>query len=402
MERQIDWLKTQGITEVTILIGYLGNVIADYFGNGTNYGISIQYINEDEPLGTAGGLFFYRPDNDDPILLINGDIVFDIDLEKMLEFHKKHESDITLLTHPNNHPYDSALIETNDEGRVIKWLNKEDARQDYKNRVNAGIHLLEQKTIQSIHNMDKPQKIDLDRIIIKPNIGKYRIFAYDSPEYVKDMGTPDRYYAVCRDYQNGLIERKNLQKKQKAVFLDRDGTINKLKDFITQSDEIELLEGAAEAVEKINQSGYLAILITNQPVIARGECSIEELRHIHNRLERLLGEKHAYLDDIFFCPHHPDKGFEGERPEYKIVCECRKPKPGLIYRAAELYHIDLTNSYMIGDHKNDIQAGIAAGCKTGYINTDAIPDLDIHADYYGSSLIEIVERILYDNNESSI
>jgi len=120
----------------------------------------------------------------------------------------------------------------------------------------------------------------------------------------------------------------------------------------------------AEAIRMINRSGYLAIVVTNQPVIARGEVTWEMLNEIHRKMETLLGEQGAYLDDIFVCPHHPDKGFPGERPEYKVNCDCRKPKPGLLLRAAEKYNIDLSDSWMIGDRPQDAAAGAAAGCQT--------------------------------------
>jgi D,D-heptose 1,7-bisphosphate phosphatase len=140
-------------------------------------------------------------------------------------------------------------------------------------------------------------------------------------------------------------------------------TINVSKGFISKAKDLELLPGAAEAIRGINNSGYLAIVITNQPVIARGEASLEDLEEIHNKLETDLGRAGAYLDDIFFCPHHPDKGFPGERPEYKIDCSCRKPKPGLFFQAAKKYNIDLSQSYMIGDEEKDREAANAAGCK---------------------------------------
>ena len=109
-------------------------------------------------------------------------------------------------------------------------------------------------------------------------------------------------------------------------------------------------------------------MITNQPVIARGEVTWAQLAEIHRKLETLLGWQGAYVDDIFVCPHHPDKGFRGECPEYKIICDCRKPKPGLLLQAAESYNIDLSESWMVGDSPQDMEAGRAAGCKTVQIS----------------------------------
>jgi D-glycero-D-manno-heptose 1,7-bisphosphate phosphatase len=177
------------------------------------------------------------------------------------------------------------------------------------------------------------------------------------------MGTPERFHQVEADYRNGIVQAKNLHNKQKAIFLDRDGTINKYVGFLRDINELELIDGVSKAIKMINQSGYLAIVVTNQPVIARGEVSWDELHEIHKKMETLLGKEGAYIDGMYICPHHPDKGFEGERPEYKFDCDCRKPKPGLPLQAAKDFNIDLSQSYMIGDSERDVKAGKAAGCK---------------------------------------
>jgi D-glycero-D-manno-heptose 1,7-bisphosphate phosphatase len=211
------------------------------------------------------------------------------------------------------------------------------------------------------------------------------------------MGTPDRYMQVERDFQTGKVRQKNLSEPQKTVFLDRDGTINIFNGFVKKPEDIKLADGAADAIKKINRAGYLAIVITNQPVIARGEVSFEDLEIIHNKMETDLGKFGAYLDDIFYCPHHPGKGFPGERPEYKIECDCRKPKPGLILRAAEKYNIDLSQSYMVGDDERDVQAALAAGVKPVFItvNQNGLSEKSrMEAILTVSSLREFTEKYL--------
>lgn len=196
------------------------------------------------------------------------------------------------------------------------------------------------------------------------------MFCYDSPEYIKDMGTPERYQQVKRDFRNGLVHERNLRHKQKAIFLDRDGTINKYVGFLRNIDDFELLPKSADAIREINKSGYLAIVVTNQPVIARGEVTPGELQNIHNKMETLLGKERAYLDGIYYCPHHPNGGYPGEVPELKIDCGCRKPKPGMLLQAAEDFNIDLSESWMIGDGENDVLAGRNAGCHTALIGME--------------------------------
>ena len=214
------------------------------------------------------------------------------------------------------------------------------------------------------------RKYNYEKDIIVPLINDGKVVSYKSSEYAKDMGTPERYYSVCSDYKEGRVSGKNLRNKQKALFLDRDGTINKYVGFLRNIDDFELIDGVAPAIQKINESGYLAIVVTNQPVIARGEVSFDELEEIHNKMETLLGKEGAYLDAIYYCPHHPHKGYEGERPELKIECKCRKPKPGMLLKAAEEFNIDLSQSWMIGDGENDVIAGINAGCKTVLLSDD--------------------------------
>ena len=285
------------------------------------------------------------------------------------------------MAHPNGHPYDSSLLVTEidapktvggmpeDTHRVIRWMAKEDERTYYKNRVNAGIELISPELLKETmknfvpRHPETPDKIDLDRDVLKPNIPSGKIFAYDTPEYIKDMGTPDRFYETEKDIESGKVHARNLKNKQKAIFLDRDGTINKMVGFVTKPEQFELIEGAAEAIKAINKSGYLAIVVTNQPVIARGDCTFEELQTIHDKMETELGKVGAFVDAIYVCPHHTDKGFEGERPEYKCNCDCRKPKPGLLLLAAKDFNIDLSESYMIGDSHRDIEAGENAGVK---------------------------------------
>ena len=371
LEREIRSLSVQGFKDIILTVGYLADKIIAYFEDGSQFGVKIDYFVEESPLGNAGALFRLREKiGDEPFLLLNADAVFDVDFNRMVAFHQNHGGLVTLFTHPNSHPYDSGLIIADKNGHVEKWLAKEDERpQWYDNRVNAGLHVIDPKVLDiSLKSLEInkesgfPQgKVDLYRQILKPLCGSNVMFCYDSPEYVKDMGTPERFHQVEADYKNGVVQAKNLTNKQKAIFLDRDGTINKYVGFLRNIDDFELIEGVAEAIKLINQSGYLAIVVTNQPVIARGEVTWEGLNEIHKKMATLLGKEGAYVDGIYICPHHPDKGFEGERPEYKIDCDCRKPKPGLLLQAAKDFNIDMSESYMIGDSHRDVEAGENAG-----------------------------------------
>ena len=373
----------------------MGNIIQEYFADGTKFGVNIQYIIEEKPLGTAGALYYLKEKIQGDFVFVFGDLLLDIDWNRFVGFHKKNNGLITLYGHPNSHPYDSDVIVSDENNRVIK-IEPKNIKRDfyYHNFVNAGIYCMSSIILDAVKN---PEKTDLEKKIITEEINKGRVYAYRSTEYIKDIGTPKRLNSAYQDIKNGLLKNKNLKNKQKAIFLDRDGTINVLNGFLSNIDDFEFLPGIAEAIKKINNSEYLVIVATNQPVVARGECTLEKLEQIHMKMELELGKQGAYLDDLFYCPHHPDKGYKGENIEFKIDCNCRKPKTGMLKQAANKYNIDLKQSWFIGDTTMDIKTGINAGTKTILVNTGEA-GLDkkdnVVPDYNFENLLQAVDFIL--------
>ncbi len=400
LQYQIECLKENGVNDIYILIGHLGNVIKDYFKDGSKFGVKISYIEEKEPLGSAGSLYFLKDIIKGDFIFVFGDLMIDVDFKRMIDFHKNHNATITLLSHPNSHPFDSDLIVTDNEDRVVDIDSKHNVRNYfYHNLVNSGVYVVSHQIFDKFFK--ESGKVDFEKDIVKNEIPYKDVYSYHSTEYVKDAGTPDRYYSVCDDVKTGIVKSKNLSKPQKCIFLDRDGTINKFKGLVRNIDDIELEDKAAEGLKNINKSEYLSIVITNQPVIARGEVTVNELDSFHNKIETLLGNEGAYYDDLFYCPHHPDKGFDGEVKELKIDCDCRKPKIGLIIKAKEKYNIDITKSFFVGDTTMDIQTGINAGMKTILVKTGN-KGLDgkyhVKPDYVVNDLSEIIDILKGEHN----
>jgi D,D-heptose 1,7-bisphosphate phosphatase len=379
LHHQVELLVQNGITDIIILVNYLKEPIMSYFGNGSAFGSQITYYEEKEPLGTTGGIKEIEHLLNEDYLVLYGDVMVNIDFSRLILFHRQHKSDCTLVLHPNDHPFDSDLVETDQTDRVIAFHPKPHKQgQWYHNLVNAGIYVFS----PAIHRfIEKGKKADFGKDIFPSIFRKTAMFGYHTTEYLKDMGTPDRLQKVNKDLESGKIEKSSYRHLQPAVFLDRDGVINTERSYISRPEELEIYDFTAPAIRKINQAGYVSVVVTNQSAIARNLCTEEDVQTIHKKLETVLGDQGAWLDAIYYCPHHPDKGFPEENPVYKIECDCRKPATGMFKKAIEKFYIDPATSYMIGDSERDIQAGYNAGCvtigvRTGYgiRKTKLIPD----------------------------
>lgn len=367
--------------------GKLANVIEEYFEDGSKFGVKIHHVVEPYPLGTAGSLKLLDGKLNDRFLVFYGDVVMDFDIASFIEFDKQYDSIGTTIIHPNDHPYDSDLLEINKNNKVTKVLPKPHQNGEYyQNLVNAAVYIFSPKIFQYI---EEGVSQDFGKHILSKVVeAGETLIGYKTPEYIKDMGTADRFEAVKNDFLTGKVARLNKQNKRPCIFLDRDGVINKDMDSKPLCKDFELLDGVAEAIKSINKSDYLSVVVTNQPMIAKGFVTFEEVENTHKKMETLLGEQHAYLNGIYYCPHHPEKGFDGEIKELKIDCECRKPKAGMLFRAKKDLNIDLENSWMIGDSQRDIDAGKNANCRTISIKKD------LGADYIAQDLKDAVNYIL--------
>jgi histidinol-phosphate phosphatase family protein len=360
-EHLVRTYAAQGVRRFIFTLGYRGDQLRAHFGDGSAWGVSVEYFEEREPLGTAGALAELQDElGAAPFWVFYADTLSSVDLSRMEAHHRANCADATLLVHPNDHPYDSDLVDAEPTGRVRAVFGKpHPADREVRNVVNAALYLLEPSMLREI-----PRGVasDFGRDLFPKWAASHRLYAYSTPEYIKDMGKPERRAQVEAALRQGKVEARNLRNRQRAVFLDRDGVINVDSDLIKHPDELVLVPGAAAAIHALNQSDLIAVVVTNQSVVARNLTDEAGVDRIHARMERLLAdEAGAFVDAIYYCPHHPHGGFPEENPAYKIECSCRKPKPGMLLAAADRFNIDLSSSYLVGDSPRDIEAGQAAG-----------------------------------------
>ena len=364
---QIDLLKAHGFTTVWLIVNHMYEHIESYFSDGKDFGVDIKYYVEEKPLGTVGGVKAIEAQLKEPFLVLYGDVLMDMDLSRLVAFHHNKNADATLVVHPNDHPYDSDLLAVDNESRVTAFYAKphpEGLR--YRNLVNAAAYVFDPVVLE---HLEPGVKADFGKDIFPTLHSKLNVFAYNTPEYLKDMGTPDRLEKVEEALKSGKVAARNLNNKQRCVFLDRDGVINIDTDLIDRPEDLELYPYAASSIRRLNKMGFLVVVVTNQSVIARGLCTIATLDEIHKKMETELGQDGAFVEAIYYCPHHPHSGYEGEIKEFKVECSCRKPKPGMLLEAADRFNIDLTQSYLVGDSPRDIEAGANAGVETIRVKT---------------------------------
>lgn len=402
LEYQLELCKSYGFHRIALLVHYQSEKIQTYFGDGSKWGVQLTYIIETEARGTAGALRDALDHLEDQFFVFYADTYLDINLMQMWAESKKSKGIGTIFLHPNDHPYDSDLVEVNNDGYVAAirpYPHPEGAC--YSNLVNAALYVLRKAPLYQL--IPEHGKYDLAKHTFSAALNDgLMLKAYISPEYIKDMGTPDRLDKVERDILQGLPEKLSTRTLRRAVFLDRDGTLNEEVNHLSSPEQLVLLSGVCDAIHQLNRAGILAICVTNQPVVARGDVSFDELRMIHAKLDHLLGLGHAYLDRLYFCPHHPDNGFEGEITTLKVLCSCRKPNTGLIDQAVNELAIDRRFSWMIGDTSGDVVAGQRACVRTillrtGYAGRDY--KYAVQPDYICDDLSSAIRWILLGHEQ---
>jgi D,D-heptose 1,7-bisphosphate phosphatase len=366
---QLELLRAHGFTDALVMVNHRADAIQEWLAS-VDLPISVRLIDDGEPRGTAGAVLAALGELEPEFLLMYGDTMLAVDLTRFWAWHRTVPgADVSLFLHPNDHPHDSDLVEVDESGRIVAFhAYPHPAGAWLPNLVNAALYVVRRDSLRAW--VDAPGPLDFAKDLFPRMLAAgATLRGYASPEYIKDAGTPERLERVRNALTSGAIRRASLNEPQRAVFLDRDGTLNVEHGLIRRAENLEVFPFAGSAIRRLNEAEWRTVLVSNQPIIARGEVTEAQLRRIHARLETEIGHDHAYLDRIYICPHHPDRGFPGERTELKIQCDCRKPEPGLILQAQSDLNIDLARSWYIGDSTPDLGAAEKAGVSSILVET---------------------------------
>ncbi len=375
LERAIKVLVDQGIKKFIFFINFLPEMFEIYSKKFSNkYGIEIQTFLENEPKGEAGSIFDCIPNLEKEFLFVHGDIIFDIDLQKFKIYHYSKQSDITIMTHLTNHPQDSDCIIESPSLSIAEYKSKN--LSTHKNSFflgNAGIAIISKEVIIKLKNKKLASKKEISLfgdIVINALKMDFQIFSYNTSEYLKDMGTPNRLERVKKDLDKNIVTSKSYRSRQKALFLDRDNTLIKCPDkkYILKKSDIIFFEERIKTIANISKNFDLCLIISNQPQIAMGLCSWQDVIEINGIIINQCQIWNLQIAGFYICPHHPHIGFNNEVKVLKTNCFCRKPSPGLILEAATMRNIDLNSSLLIGDSKRDFYAAKNSG--TDFLSVD--------------------------------
>jgi len=369
--RQIRVLAREGVQHVRVLGGHLGSQLEPALGpEAEKLGITIDVFVETSPLGTAGCLTTLNTTSGD-VLIVYGDMLFNLDLATLARHRHQFPAALTIIAHPNDHPRTSDLV-VQKSGYLQRLLPRKTPRDaDWRNLVPAGLYVASEQFFQALV---PAQTADMIHDVIPRLLERsVPVAIYDTPEYMKDTGSPNRHAAAEEDLRQERVHAAHLSVRRPAVFFDCDGVLN--EDVgghgVIHPDQVKLIDRAGEAVRLAREAGFLTIAVTNRPQVAKGFLDETGLDHVLGRLEAELAEDGGVLDRIYFCPHHPDKGFPNEVAALKIDCACRKPGDLMIRQAMSELPVEKSKSIIIGDSLRDIGAGRKAGIwsygvRTGY------------------------------------
>lgn len=357
LEYHLDLLGSSSIGSVVVVTGHFGDQVESYVREiDQPHGLSV--FQEIESVGTVNALKNgMTVGESDAALVILGDILCSFDVDLFLKAWEESGKNVGVVAHPSMHPQDSDLVFTSfDDSVTVK--SKYDDKSGVPNMASTGVF-----AVRRIAFADYEDCVDIGADLIRRAASVGDLFVWVDSRYFKDTGTPERLDGAKSDVASGVFRRRGKLQARSALFLDRDGILNRSIPEVYSVDEYQLIPEVAHEVAQFNASGIPVFIVTNQPGIAKGFMSFEEHECIRAEMDRQASEFGAFFDEYVFCPHHPDRGFRGEVEKYKIVCECRKPAPGMALDLADRHGIALHDSAMVGDTFRDFEMAKAAGMR---------------------------------------
>ena len=357
----LDYLYANGVHRAVISTGYMAEKVEEIIGS-RHRGMTVDYCREETPLGTGGAIKkALGMCREDYAVVINGDTFYDVDLFEMQKVHETSGCAITLAAKMLRNVERSGFLETKD-GLLGGFCEKGVSGAGL---INGGIYFVNKDAFDGISD----EKFSLEKQVLETLRIPVRVFESDA--YFIDIGIPEEY-ARANSEKEKLVSKR----ARRAVFLDRDGTVNIDTGHLYRTEDFEFLPDADRAIAEIKKKGYLVIVITNQAGIAKNLYKPEDVDVLHKHIDTLLLEKHGVIaDGYYYCPHHPQAVLE----EYRAECACRKPQAGLILKAVSDFaeiglEIDLQKSFTVGNRRSDLLAGINAGTKYSILIGSDEPD----------------------------
>jgi len=311
-------------------------------------------ISEVPGLDTGGSLIKNYNYLEKEFILIYSDIFFKINFKNFLNYKKNKNK---IFCHKSTHPFDSDLIELNEDNLIKKIYTKKRKNKIFSSFSLSGIFFLKKKILSNY----KVKKISLSNLI-NLKLKKNKFYYYLSNDLFLDFGNFDR----LKKLKTLLIKKKI--KKNICIILDRDGTIISEKKFVNSSKKIIVFQNFIEFLKKIKIYNPLLICISNQAGVAKGFIKKSKVDFINRRIIQIIFDKTGlFIDKFYYCPHHPEKGFKNEVKKLKIFCKCRKPEIQLFEKALNFFKIKNYLVYNIGNSINDIKPGLKIGIKNNYL-----------------------------------
>ena len=356
MAWHVDILQKSPINEVLVVAGHLGDQVRSLCESLEAHDLDVTVIQESDPQGTVAALRRAAESSSaSNFLVLLGDILLSFPIEDFLSSWKSSGKGVGVCVHPSTHPDDSDAVFESFDG-VVHAVPKSNRDSSTPNMSSTGVFALSRAAINTYQN-----ETDIGSDLLVSAAQGQDLYAHVSSHYFRDTGTPTRLESAREDCESGAFEQRGQLLPRPAIFLDRDGVINPTSPEVYSASDFTLIPGVAQSIHAANQAGVPVFVVTNQPGIAKGFMTFETHEQIRAVMDQLLGQDGAFIDEYAYCPHYPYAGFEGEVPELKVLCTCRKPEPGLITQLASAHKIDLEKSFMIGDHQRDELAANAAG-----------------------------------------